>query len=187
MKKYQVIYADPPWSFSNKNTGGSMISGASAKYPTMTLDDICKLPVGELADENCVLFMWWVASQPEEAIKVAKAWGFTIKTMSGFNWVKQTNSGKLDFGMGFWTRAGSELCMIAVKGNPKRVNAGVRSVVLDVNSKHSKKPNSIRKSIETLMGDVNRVELFARDYYDGWDVWGNEVESDVFLTEYVPL
>ena len=195
MKKYQVIYADPPWEFSNKNTGGSMSSGALAKYPTMTIDELCKLPVPDIADDNCVLFMWWVAAQPKEAIRLAEAWGFTIKTMSGFNWVKLTKLGKLDFGMGFWTRAGSELCMVAVKGKPKRADAGIRSVVLDgetetvfdLNEKHSKKPHSVRLRIEELMGDVPRIELFARQYHISRDVFGNEVKSDIFFNEYVSL
>ena len=82
MGNFKIIYADPPWSFNNKNTGGSMVSGADAYYQTMSFKDICNLPINELADENCVLFMWWVASQPIEALKVVESWGFTLKTMT---------------------------------------------------------------------------------------------------------
>ena len=178
-KKYQIIYADPPWSFNNKNTGGNLKSGSSAHYNTMSVDEICKLPVGEIADKNCVLFMWWVGSQPKEAIKLAESWGFTIKTMTGFNWVKTTKTNKLDFGMGFWTRSGSEMCMIAIKGKPKRVNAGVRSVIMSQRTEHSKKPNVFRGEIVKLMGDLPRIELFARAKVEGWDSWGLEVESDI--------
>lgn len=180
-KKYQIVYADPAWSFNNKNTGGSMISGASAKYSTMTVDDICRLPIPEIADENCVLFMWWVASQPNEALKVVKAWGFKLKTMTGFNWVKTTKSGKMDFGMGFWTRAGSEMCLIATKGKPKRISGSVRSVVTSEKTEHSKKPDIIRDEIVKLCGDLPRVELFARQRVDGWSAWGNEVEGSIEL------
>jgi len=190
MKKYSIIYADPPWAFNNKNTGGNMISGAGAHYDTMNIDDICRLGVPNIAADDCILFMWWVASQPEEAIRVAKSWGFKIKTMSGFNWVKTTKHGKLDFGMGFTTRAGSELCLVATKGSPKRANAGVRSVVLAentdennaifaVNEKHSKKPEIFRNEIVKLMGDLPRVELFARQHTEGWDVFGNEVSESI--------
>lgn len=181
MKKYSIIYADPPWSFNNKKTGGSLKSGASTHYDTMSIDEICKLPINKIADENCILFMWWVASQPKEAIKLVESWGFTIKTMSAFNWIKTTKKNKLDFGMGFWTRAGSELCLIAVKGKPKRINAGVRSVVMSQKSLHSKKPDIFRSEIVKLMGDIPRVELFARNESEGWDVFGNEVENSIKL------
>lgn len=182
MKKYNIIYADPPWDFKNKRTGGNMSSGASFHYPTMSIKDICNLPINDIADENCVLFMWWVASQPKEAIELVESWGFTIKTMTGFNWVKLTKKGKLFFGMGFWTRAVSECCLIAVKGKPKRINAGIRSVVMSTNEKHSKKPQIFRDEIVKLMGDIPRIELFARNKSDGWDVWGNEVENSINIT-----
>jgi N6-adenosine-specific RNA methylase IME4 len=184
--KFKIIYADPPWTFNNKNTGGSMVSGANAHYRTMNFKDICELPINELADENSVLFMWWVASQPFEALKVVESWGFTLKTMTGFNWVKTTKKGKLDFGMGFWTRAGSELCLIATKGNPKRINAGIRSVELEEtifaeNERHSKKPDIFRDRIVELMGDIPRIELFARKQSKGWSVFGNEVKNSISL------
>jgi len=206
MNKYKIIYADPPWSFNNKKTGGGkMTSGASQHYQTMDLEQMCKLPIKELADDHCVLFMWWVGSQPEEAIKVVNNWGFKVKTMTGFNWVKTTKNkiipesimnilqpiinkfgltlifGKLFFGMGFWTRAGSECCLIATKGNPKRINASIRSVILEPIDIHSRKPNVFRTEIIKLMGDVPRIELFARQQLEGFDVFGNEVENSIKL------
>ncbi len=182
--KYKIIYADPPWSFNNKKTGGGkMTSGAAAHYPTMKIDEMCRLPINNVADENCVLFMWWVASQPEEAIRLANSWGFTVKTMTGFNWIKTTSLGKLFFGMGFWTRAGSECCLIAVKGKPKRIDASVRSVIMAHNEKHSRKPNVFRLKIIQLMGDLPRLELFARQKLEGFDVWGNELKNTIEITE----
>lgn len=178
-KKYNIILADPPWKFNNKNTGGSMVSGATAHYEVMTLESICNLPVKEIAADNCVLFMWWVSSQPNEALKVVEAWGFTLKTMTGFNWVKTTKNGKLHFGMGFWTRAGSESCLIAIKGKPKRINASIRSVIFSQNKKHSQKPDIVRDKIVKLIGDVPRIELFARQNKEGWDVFGNEVIGSI--------
>jgi len=182
MKKYSIIYADPAWSFNNKNTGGSLKSGASNHYDTMSVEEMCKLPINKISEENCILFMWWVGSQPKEAIKLAESWGFTIKTMTGFNWVKTTKLGKLFFGMGFWTRAGSEMCLIAVKGKPKRISASIRSVIYAPIDKHSKKPEIFREQIVKLMGGGSRIELFAREKTEGWDVWGNEVENSLTFT-----
>jgi len=184
-EKYQIIYADPPWKFNNKNTGGSLKSGADAHYPTMTLDSICTLDIKKIADENCALFMWWVGSMPIEALTVVDAWGFTLKTMTGFTWVKLTKNQKLAFGMGFWTRQGSENCLIAVRGNIKRIDAGIRNVIIEedtgfyINEAHSKKPPIFRERITELMGDIPRVELFARERFEGWHAWGNEVNSDI--------
>jgi len=184
MKKYQIIYADPPWSFNNKNTGGSMKSGSNAHYKTMNIDELCELPINNLADENCVLFMWWVGTLSKEAIQLVESWGFTIKTMTAFNWVKTTKNDKLHFGMGFWTRAGSENCLIAIKGKPKRVNACIRSVVMTQILKHSEKPNIFRKEIIKLMGDLPRIELFAREKFEGWDCMGDEIENSIDLEKY---
>ncbi len=171
--KYQIIYADPPWSFNNKNTGGSMISGASAKYNTMTLAQMKEMELD--TDDNCILFMWWVGSQPQEALDLCKAWGFTLKTMTGFVWVKKTKLWKMFFGMGFWTRAGSECCLIATKGKVKPISHSIRSVIEAVNEQHSKKPNIFADKIVELCGDLPRIELFARDRKKGWDALGDEL------------
>ena len=116
MKKYKIIYADPPWEYrvwSKKGQGRS----AESHYPTMRLEDIKALPVEKLADKNCVLFMWITFPMLNEAMSVLKAWGFTYKTV-GFVWVKQNKkSSSLFWGMGYWTRANAELCVIATKGN----------------------------------------------------------------------
>lgn len=177
--KYKIIYADPPWNFDNKNTGGSMKSGASAKYNTMKVTHISNLDINGIADDDCILFMWWVGSQPQEALELVKAWGFTLKTMTAFNWVKLTKHRKPFFGMGFWTRAGSENCLIAVKGKPKPMSHSVRSVHSAITGKHSEKPDIFRDKIVELCGDLPRIELFAREKFEGWDSWGDEIESDI--------
>lgn len=118
---------------------------------------------------------------PDEALQVVKSWGFTIKTTTGFNWVKLTKKGKKFFGMGFWTRQGSENCLIAIKGRPKRKSAKIRAVIEAVIEEHSKKPDVFRNEIVNLMGDLPRIELFARQSTPGWDVWGNEVNSNIEL------
>lgn len=181
MTKFNIIYADPPWQFKNRNTGGSLKSGANTHYPTMIIEDICNIPVEKFAAKDCVLFMWWVGSMPDEALMVVRRWGFKLKTMTGFTWVKLTKMRKKFFGMGFWTRQGSENCLIAVKGKPKRINAAIRAVVEAEIGIHSEKPNIFRKLIIELMGDLPRIELFARQATSGWYIWGNEVKSDISL------
>jgi len=176
-KKYNIIYADPAWSFNNKKTGGSMKSGAANQYDVMTLEDMKNLPIQDIAADDCVLVMWWVGSQPQEALDLMKAWGFELKTMSGFNWIKMTKLWKFFFGMGFWTRAGSELALIATKGKPKPISRSVRSVRQAIAGKHSEKPCEFRDDIVELCGDLPRIELFSRERVENWDAWGNELDD----------
>lgn len=180
--KYNIIYADPPWQFRNKNTGGSFTSGSANQYSVMSVEDLCKLQIP--AAENAILFSWWVASQPEEALAVVKSWGFELKTMTGFCWVKLTKNLKQHFGMGKWTRAGVENCLIAIKGHTERISASVRSVffeeeIFDVVRKHSQKPGIVRERIVELCGDVPRIELFAREEVFGWDSFGDQLKPPI--------
>ena len=182
-KKYNIIYSDPPWSFDNKKTGGSMKSGADHHYNTMQMHELTALvlnrnPVVMLSDviaDDAVLFMWWVASMPHRALNLVEDWGFEIKTMTGFVWNKTYKSGKPYFGMGFYTRAGAECCLIATRGKPEIKSHSVRSVITAPVMKHSQKPPETAERIVELCGDVPRLELFARDRKPGWDCWGNEV------------
>lgn len=178
--KYRVIYADPAWKFSNRKTGGSMSSSAEAKYTVTTIEDMKSLPVANIADDNCMLVMWWVGAMPQEAIDLCHAWGFRLLNMNGFVWRKLTKSRLPFFGMGFSTRAGSESAMIAVRGKVGSLitDHGVRSVIEAAVGRHSEKPHAFREAIEKLCGDVPRIELFARDQFTGWDCWGNEVTCD---------
>jgi N6-adenosine-specific RNA methylase IME4 len=178
-KKYQIIYADPPWN-SNSQFGRDKNKGNEQHYPLMDLEAIKNLPIKELADENCILFLWVVDTQLFDAEKVINAWGFTYKTV-GFTWVKQTTTGKDHFGVGMWTRKNPEMCLLATKGHPKRINAGIRQLQKQLVREHSQKPDIIKDEIVKLVGDLPRIELFARQKTEGWDVWGNEVESDIQL------
>ena len=175
MKKYNVILADPPWSFrawSSKGMGRS----AEQHYPTMRLEDIKALPVSDLAAGDCVLFLWATFPMLKEALEVIDTWGFTYKTVA-FTWVKENRkSPGLFWGLGYWTRANAEVCLLATRGSPKRQSAAVHQDILSPIERHSKKPDAVRERIVALMGDVTRVELFARQETPGWDVWGNEVE-----------
>lgn len=146
-EKYTLIYADPPWTYRDKAKDGER--GAGHKYQTMTVLDICRLPVWELAAENCLLAMWWVPTQPLEALRVVEAWGFRLMTMKGFTWNKcysrQTN--KLALGMGHLTRANSEDCLFAVQGKlPARLDAGIVQSFTAPRLEHSRKPDIVRES-----------------------------------------
>lgn len=144
-----------------------------------SIDDIRNLPVRELADKNCILFMWVTFPTLREAFSVIDAWGFTYKTVA-FAWVKQNKkTSSLFWGMGYWTRANVELCLLATKGSPKRHSANVHQVVFAPIAEHSKKPDIIREKIVELAGDLPRIELFARQSPTGWDVWGNEVDCSI--------
>ena len=181
-KKYNVIYADPPWSYkvwSKKGAGRS----AESHYPTMSIEAIKALPVSRLAARDCALFLWITFPMLREGWGVMDAWGFTFKTVA-FVWVKQCRKSDSIFtGMGYWTRANAEICLLAARGHPKRAARDVKQVILSHIEEHSKKPDEARRRIEALMGDVPRIELFARQVTPGWDVWGNEVASDIQLAE----
>jgi len=172
-KKYEIIYADPPWKY--KDTASSGKRGASFKYDVQDHEWICSLPVKNITANDCVLFMWVTMPQLPNVFEVIKAWGFEYKTC-GFTWVKKNKIKDSWFmGMGNWTRSNSELCLLSVKGKPKRMDASVLSVVDTPIEKHSKKPNVVKDRIVQLCGDLPRIELFARQKTKGWDVWGNEV------------
>ena len=189
MKKYQIIYADPPWSYQN---GGVPQGGVNAQYPTMKLEDIKALPIKDLADNPCVLLMWATFPLLKEAFEVIEAWGFEYKTL-GFSWIKTNKDGSPFFGVGYYAKSNAEVCLLAVRGNGHSLvkSNKVSSVILSAKSKHSKKPDIVRNKIVELFGDIPRIELFARNegnknlfnenVLDGWDSWGNEVKNDIEL------
>lgn len=189
MSKYNIIYADPPWSYNDKALAGNR--GACCKYSVMETSDISKLPIQEISANDCVLFLWVTMPKLNECFDLIKAWGFEYKTCA-FNWTKMNKKSHTPFmGMGRWTRANNELCLLATKGKPKRISAGVKMLVETLEDEtevihsrleqHSKKPDIIRDRIVELCGDLPRVELFARQQTDGWDVFGNEVESSIVM------
>ena len=176
-KKYKIIYADPPWRYEQKRLSGA----AEQHYKTMPVSEICELDVASVADRDCILFLWATFPQLTKALETIHAWGFRYKTVA-CGWVKQ-NKRKEDwfFGLGFWTRGNAEICLLATKGKPKRAAKNVRQLIVSPIEEHSKKPDEAREKIVALMGDLPRLELFARQKTEGWDVWGDEVESDVQL------
>lgn len=180
MKKYNIIYADPPWSFNFQKRKGLSDEAKSNLYPTMRGKDIVSLPVKELADDNAILFLWVMNSEIPLALEVIKSWGFTYKTVA-FTWVK-TRKTKYHFGGGNWTRSNPELCLLATRGNIRRISASIPNLLVSQLGRHSEKPQEIRDRIIELVGDLPRIELFARSAPEGWDVWGNEVQSDIELS-----
>ena len=177
-KKYQVIYADPPWKYNDKmNMQGvhGMIRGAESFYNTMNLEDIKKLPISNISSENAILFMWVTMPLLDRSFEVMNAWGFKYKTC-GFCWIKRTKTNKIHLGMGHYTRGNAELCLIGIKNKkPQFQTRSLSQIVESQIRKHSQKPDEVRDKIVELWGDVPRIELVARQYADGWDCWGNEV------------
>nr|DAI46337.1 MAG TPA: N6 adenosine methyltransferase subunit [Caudoviricetes sp.] len=148
-------------------------------YPTMTTDAICKLPVRNIAKDDTILLMWATFPNFQEAIRVIEEWGFIYKT-AAFVWVKKNKrSDSLFWGMGAYTRANAEVCLIAVSKKNKATKVvkshAVHQIVLSPIEEHSKKPNEVRERITELFGEVSKIELFARQQVENWDCWGNEV------------
>jgi N6-adenosine-specific RNA methylase IME4 len=170
---YGAIYADPPWHFRVRSPKGEGRS-ATQHYNVMSLDAIKALPVGDLADDDCALFLWAIDSMLPEALSVIAAWGFTYKTVA-FSWVKlNAKSPGFFVGMGFWSRANPEQCLLATRDKPKRLHRDVRQLVVAPRREHSRKPDEVRSRIMRLV-DGPYLELFARQRAPGWEAWGNEV------------
>jgi N6-adenosine-specific RNA methylase IME4 len=176
-RKYRAILADPPWRFDCWSGKGKARS-ADNHYCTMTIDEIMALPVTSLAADNCVLFMWTCWPVLQISFRVLDAWGFNYKTCA-FSWMKADPyrlfaDEKTPFaGMGYWTRANTEPCLLATRGKPKRIGADVRQGIISPRREHSRKPDCVHGRIEHLV-DGPYLELFARQSHPGWDSWGNE-------------
>jgi N6-adenosine-specific RNA methylase IME4 len=188
---YGAILADPPWRFNvwsgetavkRRDSSGTNVC-AAVHYQTMPIEEICALPVADLAADDCVLFLWVTWPTLLDALKLIEAWGFTYKTC-GFDWMK-AHAGQLEMfrddatalmGMGYWTRANSEPCLLATRGKPKRKSAGVRQGIIEPRREHSRKPDCQYERIEALV-DGPYLELFARQQRPGWTVWGNQTDK----------
>lgn len=193
---YQLIYADPPWDYKNRVSNGA----ATKKYPTMKIEDIKRLPIWSIAAPDSILAMWYTSTHVDEACKLAEAWGFSVRTMKAFTWVKLNQQAEIRFNKallqqtifdftdlidmlnaetrmngGNYTRANSEDVLIAVRGQGiERASASVKQVVFSCLGEHSAKPWEVRRRLEQLYGDVSRIELFSRGDAPGWDHWGNQ-------------
>lgn len=183
MKKYQIIYADPPWNFSGyvrENKNG--ISRPQIPYQMMTNEEIMRLPIRNIVDNNAILFLWVVDSRIKIINELMTSWGFTYKTV-GFVWnkiAKTTNGVNATFSK--YTRKSCEFLFIGTRGKCLATNHTQNQYFPKVKTRHSEKPEEIKSMILKMCGDLPRIELFARTKTEGWDVWGNEVESDIDLT-----
>jgi N6-adenosine-specific RNA methylase IME4 len=172
--KYNIVYADPPWSYKDKrNKHKRLCGGALSHYNTMSVEEISSLPVKDITDENCMLFLWVTFPMLREGLDVIDKWGFKYKTL-GFSWIKTNKRNKKPFfGIGYYTKSNCEVCLIGVKGKPIKQSNSVSSVIIAPREEHSKKPDIVRDKIVELCGDVPRIELFARAIFPGWDSWGD--------------
>jgi len=186
MKKYQIIYADPPWAYGSKscvnNSKGKEIKKLQKHYPTLTIKQICNLPINKIIKKDACCFLWFTSAFGEEAYKAMRAWGFKpIKII--FVWEKITKNGKTCQNVGPWTMGNFEYVLFGTKGNMtqyKRKN-NIPEKIRAIRTKHSEKPQEVREKIIELFGNLSRIELFARQKTLDWDVWGNEVDSDIDL------
>ena len=175
--RYAVVYADPPWSFRLWGRPARGRRTAESHYPTMPLPDLLSLPVRGLAAPDCCLFLWATMPVLPAAFQVMRAWGFEYRTCA-FVWAKRSRSGRRwHFGMGYWTRANAELCLLGVRGRPRRVSAAVPQLIEAPVLLHSQKPAEARERIVELLGDLPRVELFARERAPGWEALGLEIDG----------
>ena len=180
--KYQIIYADPPWAYRQKqinfqsyDKGKKYFNDVSEHYQTMTNEDIKNLNIAKISDKDCLLFLWATSPNLDIAIETGKSWGFEYKTVA-FVWDKQRTN------YGFYTLSQCELCLVFKKGRiPKKSANNIKQFLSEKLGEHSKKPQEIRKRIEQIFLFQNKIELFAREKIEGWDVWGNEVKSDIIL------
>lgn len=184
MSKYQIIYADPPWSYYNDTNARPDVTTVKGMrrppYSVMGSKEIAELPINTIVAEDAILFIWTTDYHLSRCLEVIKKWGFEYKTI-GFVWNK-----KVTFMGAYTLKSGIELCLLATKGSNahklvKKHN--VKSLIEKKRMKHSEKPKEIRERIVTLLGDLPRIELFARERVQGWHVWGNEVESDIELSK----
>ena len=175
-KKYKVIYADPPWSYNNTSVGAksdNYEAAAVKHYQTLSLDEICKIPVWDLADKDCVLFLWATTPLLDEAFEVMREWGFTYKT--AIYWRKI-----MSLGMGYWFRGQVEVCLVGITGNVKAFHLQTPNFFQSKAGRHSEKPREIRGLINEISLKQNllpKIELFARERIEGWDCWGNELPT----------
>ena len=179
---YGAVVADPPWRFEAWSGKGTA-RAADNHYNTMRIDDLAALPVSELAADDCALFMWISWPMLRDAMSLIDSWCFSYKTCA-FAWLKANvqqadlfrDDADAQVGLGYWTRANSEVCLLATRGSPKRLNADVRQGIIEPRREHSRKPACVHDRIERLVAGPY-LELFARARRQGWDCWGLEVNK----------
>ncbi len=179
---FKTVLADPPWAFNAWADSDKAHGTANSHYDTMQLEELLKLDVASLCAPDCVLFLWICWPNLLESLELIKQWGFVYKTC-GFSWMKADVSTLNMFsepidaymGLGYWTRANSEVCLLATRGKPKRLNADVRQGIIAPRREHSRKPDGVHARIERLV-EGPFLELFARQRRKNWTCWGNQLD-----------
>lgn len=182
MRKYQVLYADPPWKHLGRYRSKTR-KRDTAHYPRMTKDEICALNITKYVAKDALLFLWATDGRMDKAIEVMKAWGFKYTTVA-FVWLKQeARSKRIVKVVSPWFIKSAELCLFGTRGHPLKLlkTRNTRQLLVAPRSIHSAKPTLARLRIEKMFPQCKKLELFARDYSPGWSVWGNEVKSDIRL------
>lgn len=178
-KKYKTIYADPPWQFQNRTGKVAPEHKRLNRYPTMKLEDIMKLPVGDVADEKSHLYLWVPNALLPEGLQVMEAWGFEYKT--NLIWEKTRKDGEPDGrGVGFYFRNATEILLFGIKGEKNRTLDPGRSqvnLIRAMKKEHSRKPEEFIDLIEKC-SNAPYLEVFARGNRDSWDMWGNQATED---------
>ena len=168
-KKYNIIYADPPWSYKENWGNGTN----EHSYSSMAIQDILNIPVEDIAEEKSHLYLWVTNPFLSEGLEVCKAWGIEYKTM--ITWIKTYSNGTPETGMGYYFRSCTEHIIFGVRGGMKCLNKTTKNMFMAVNPRlHSQKPHCVRDMIIKSSGDLPRIELFSRHVVDGWDNWGSE-------------
>jgi len=187
-KKYNIIYIDPPWKYNLRNNPNTRFGSGMHIYPGMELHEIKRLPIQTIADENCLLFMWTTPPQLINQIWIPDLWGFEYVTKA-FCWIKMNaRNEKYRFGNGYYCKSNTEDCYLYRKGKIQVINNSISQIIdkefpSDIITHirdHSRKPDEVRDKIVQLVGDLPRIELFARGQYLGWDVWGNQTFETIY-------
>jgi N6-adenosine-specific RNA methylase IME4 len=184
MNKYDLIYIDPPfWYNSRNNVNKTKFGGGASKhYPLMRDQELLDMKpfIDNISNDNCIMFMWVTAPRLEFALKLLNYWSFKYKT-KGFTWIKINKNGSPRINPGYYTASNSEDCIIAIKGkNNGRFTPHVKminQVIFESLREHSRKPDSVRHYIELMYPELSKIELFARQKFDNWDSWGNEITN----------
>lgn len=184
-KKYDIIYADPPWDYGGKTqfdktskskevidfSKNIFISSANFEYPTVKTSILKQMPIGQITKEDCLLFMWVTNPHLAQGIELGQAWGFEYKTV-GFVWDKMIHN------PGQYTMSYCELCLIFKKGKipTPRGARNIKQLIRVPRMEHSRKPIEVLNNIDKMFPTQSKIELFARHKPVGWDVWGLDVE-----------
>ena len=177
VKKYQVIYADPPLQYSSTMLGGS---SPDKHYKTMNFNDLLKLKISNISSDDCALFIWSPPSYIDGVMKIIKTWGFKYKTIA-FVWIKLKKNKEISAIPGYWTMPQTEFVLFATKGKMLKYleKRNIKQIVMSIKTRHSEKPIEVIERISEMFGNLKKIELFARKKYKGWDSFGDEITSDL--------